>query len=288
MKIKFEKKYKHSIIVIMIFIGLFSVISSVSAEDTIWQPSYDLDKGHKTFNIENKKYKVSWNAYRFSQKANATIYINKEYKFKNKKNKTIFKADSYYTINKVKKNRIKVKVSYSTGPPNVEVKIYRTKLSVRAFYWRYIETKFTSKFDRKILSKDSLIDKGDLKTILPYKGSPGSNISTAKYSLYWNTKTYSEFPKIICIIQGNGTNPINPPQNYPIMIGGPDALVWDSYVTILEKTKKNKIKITIVNSDRINGNTVKDKVYTAKTKLSLKNYYFNVFKPKMIKMFSMD
>ena len=288
MKTLFRREYNQLIVAMLIFFGLLAAISSVSAVDTTWQPSYDLDNGNKKFIIDNKKYAVSWNAYRFSQKSNSDIYINKKYKLKNKMNKTIFKAESYYTISKVKKNRIKVTVSYSTGPLTDEVKIYKTKLSVRAFYWRYIETKFRSKFDKKVLSKDIGIDNGNLETIIPFKGSPKSGISTARHSINWKTKTYTKFPNVICIEAEEGTHPIYSTDPNVTIMKGPDSGFEGSYFTILEKTKKNKIKITIKNIRSINGFGVKEKAYTVKTNLSLKNYYFKVFKPKMVKMFSLS
>ena len=285
MKTMLKREYKQLIVAMLIFFGLLAIISSVSACPI----PEDFDKGHKTFNIQNNEYKTSWNAYTYSNINNGKIYVNRYYKLKNKKNKTVFRSESNYEISKVKKNRIKVLTYYSNGSPKGEVKIYKSKLSVRTFYWRYIETKFTSKFDRKILSKSSIIDEGKLEAILPYNSTSNKNITTLNHWINWKVKTHTKFPKIISIEQNYDNNIPESDIIRNVVCGGsiPDSSFYDSYIT-LEKTKKNKIKVTIKNMDKINGDSIKDRIYTVKTNLSLKNYYFKVFKPKMIKMFSLS
>lgn len=56
----------------------------------------------------------------------------------------------------------------------------------------------------------------------------------------------------------------------------------------LQKTNKNTIKVEIDSLNKLNGEIIKHKIYKVKTNLSLKKYYLKVFKPKMIKMFSLN
>lgn len=286
-------KYKHILVAIIIFFGLIAVLSSVSACAQV-VPTYELDEGHKTFNYKNHKVSTSWSAYRYSQGKDDTIMISNEYKIKNKKTKTIRKVDVSYDIEKIKKNRIKVTTTYSSEPKIVKTKIYKTKLSVRAFYWKYIETKFTSKIDKKAFYKEIVTDKGKLEATLPYNNRSNvtnpENITSTKHSINWVTKTYTTFTNILYINQLYWDNaPVNwIVKNVTVKVGGyvDGDYSYNPPSITLEKIKKNQIKITITNIQKINGNYIKDRTYNVKTKLSLKKYYLKVFKPKMIKLFS--
>lgn len=302
MKTKYKTGYKHIIVAIIIFFGLIAIVSSVSAcANAAPIPTYELDDGHKTFNINDNKCYTSWNAYRHSQGKNDKIMAYNEYKLKNKKGKIISKANIYYDIEKVKKNRIKVTTTYSIEPNIEKVKIYKTKLSVRAFYWKYIEIQFTKKVDKKAFYKEIAIDKGKLEATLPFDNpyknvntenqsdklkinfySVFENVTSVKHSITWETVKYTTFPNILFVKQ-EYTDTAPKIQVKQIGDGG-TGYYYSPYIT-LEKTKKNQIKITIQDVYKINGDFVKDRTYFVKTNLSLKDYYFKIFKPKMVKMF---
>lgn len=272
----------------MIFFGLIAVISSVSA---CAPPSYDLDEGHKTFNYKNYDVHTSWFAYRYYQDKDDTIMIYNMYKLKNKKNKTISRAYVSYDIEKIKKNRIKFTTTYSSEPQIDKVKIYKTNLSVKAFYWKHIETQFTRKIDKKAFYKEIVIDKGEIKATLPYnvtnpKDNP-ENITKIRHYINWVAKTYTKFPNMIYIRQNYDNNA---PATFITVrehISGGSYEYYYPAITI-QKINKNMIKIKIGSLYKLNGDIIKHRTYNVKTNLSLKKYYLKVFKPKMVKMISLN
>ncbi|MBZ9570671.1 hypothetical protein KQY27_03815 [Methanobrevibacter sp. TMH8] len=287
-----KTKYKHMIVVIILFFSFIAVVSSVSA---CAPPSYELDEGHKTFDNKNYKVYTSWYAHRYSQGKNDDIMVYNEYKLKNKKTKAVRNAIVFYDIEKIKKNRIKVTTTYSSEPKIAKTKIYKTKLSVRAFYWKYIETKFTSKIDKKAFYKEIVFDKGKLEAILPYNDTNNEtnpdNINSVKHRIDWIAKTYTKFPNILYIKQNYWDNAPIEWQMY-----GPDKVTYVSdgsyeYYSpsiTLQKTNKNTIRIEIGSLNKLNGDIIKHKIYNVKSNLPLKKYYLKVFKPKMVKMFSVN
>jgi len=105
MKIKHKKGYKHVIIAIMIIFGLMAIVSSASASHI--NSINDFDKGHKLFNIHDKKYNLGKNGYKHNKlKNNSPIFCN-SIKIQNKRNKCIFRINDSCGIEKIKKNRIK-------------------------------------------------------------------------------------------------------------------------------------------------------------------------------------
>jgi len=286
-----KTKYKHAIVALMIIFGLFAIVSSVSATQSMeyLANDHEIDKGNKTFEInKNKKYSVSWNAYRISKNKNGTINIHKSYFKESKIRKILWIGTIHYKIEKVKKNRIKVSITYPTYPTYgyTEVKIYKTKLSVETFYLKNIKPQFKSKFDKKILSKESIIDSSKMEVKLPHNKScmynhnnfcSKMNIRNVKHTLKWEAMTYTKFPKVIYIRQTYT-------HNHP-GISWPAVMDYSKYIK-LEKTENNKIKIVINKIVKTNGDPVKKRTYFVKTSLPLKKYYSNVFKPNMIKLFS--
>jgi len=96
----------------------------------------------------------------------------------------------------------------------------------------------------------------------------------------WKVKTYTQFSNIIYIEQD-----YKPDSRIRGMDFAARKFHAPYYIT-LEKTERNKIKVTIKDIVKINGSSVKNREYFVKTDLSLKKHYLSVFKPEMIKLFS--
>ena len=244
--------------VLAIFIALImvcivvQVIDPISAANT---KKTTVDKGIAPLKNSNI-IKMHWEVYDYSNKK------LKIYTYYTKNNTKIKYRYSKITIKKQAKNKLTINRIYISGNTPNSTKIIKTKLAPRNYYLKTY--------------KNKLLKNAKLKKKLDSGSEPLSNIPhsyiTWKSSVYYNKKVsiFENFPHFDD--ESNKT-------------------------TIIEKYGKNKLKITTktIRKSSLKGSNVmyalegpyKSKTVTyIKTKLSPKDYYFKIYKPKMLKHIS--
>jgi len=246
-------KHKNKILVILIALTVIFVMAqalgSVSAAT-----GEIVDKGvapHKN----DKSVKVNWTATVYKDKK---LEINKYFS----KNNAIYKTEKT-TFKRISNTKLKVftavKQNKTTTKTNKYVKIKKSK-SIKSYYFNI----YQPKIHKNIVTSKSF-DSG---------GGYLSNL--AHGSIKWNAKIYYNNKKVFI------------KENVSAILG---------YVknTVIERISKGKLKITTKSTghEKVWDSKAKEYVFSngtkttyVKSKLSPKNYYLKVYKPKMTKYLS--